>query len=189
MKLILLALGVASAFVPPATLQQLSRASVAPTSEVTMFSGNSKSSPKSTPKAAAAPAKKGGFNLFGKTPASPTKPTVSAKAKPLSPGSNYPTTKNIQFQKSGFGTFVQKFQLAKGKSKYGVPIFLPNGNVNPAYLAAERKDLMEQSKKNTKTAEAKRKALVSKKQFELADYVRAKIGNVGSGKDFYQSGR
>ena len=28
----------------------------------------------------------------------------------------------------------------KGKSKYGMPIFLPNGNVNPAYLAAERKE-------------------------------------------------
>ena len=27
-----------------------------------------------------------------------------------------------------------------GKSKYGMPIFLPNGNINPAYLAAERKD-------------------------------------------------
>ena len=38
-------------------------------------------------------------------------------------------------------------------------------------------------------AEAKRKALISKKSFELADYVRKKIGNVGSGKDYYQSGR
>ena len=27
-----------------------------------------------------------------------------------------------------------------GKSKYGMPIFLPNGNINPAYLAAERKE-------------------------------------------------
>merc|ERR1712157_645117 len=72
-------------------------------------------------------------------PASPTKPKVTAKAKPLSPGSNYPTTSNIQTQSSGFGSFVQKFQLASGKSKYGVPIYLPNGNINPAYLAAERK--------------------------------------------------
>lgn len=70
-----------------------------------------------------------------------------------------------------------------------MPIFLPNGNVNPAYLAAERKELMEASKKNTKTAEAKRKALISGKSFELADYVRKKIGAVGSGKDYYQSGR
>ena len=109
--------------------------------------------------------------------------------RPLSPGSNYPSTKNIQQQRSGFGTFVQKFQLAKGKSKYGVPVFLPNGNVNPAYLAAERADLREASKRNTKTSEAKRKSLVAKKNFELADYVRKKIGDVGSGQEFYQSGR
>merc|ERR1712078_537755 len=99
-------------------------------------------------------AKKGGFvNPFLKGPASPTKPVVKPNAKPLSPGSNYPTTKNIQTQRSGFGTFVQKFQLAKGKSKYGVPIFLPNGNINPAYLAKEREEQRSMSKKNTKTAE------------------------------------
>ena len=28
-----------------------------------------------------------------------------------------PTTKNIQYQRNGFGTFVQKFQLSKGQSK------------------------------------------------------------------------
>ena len=28
-----------------------------------------------------------------------------------------PTTKNIQYQRNGFGTFVQKFQLSKGNSK------------------------------------------------------------------------
>ena len=100
-----------------------------------------------------------------------------------------PATNNIQTQKNGFGTFVQKFQLSKGKSKYGVPIFLPNGNVNPAYLAAERADSRAASKRNTKAAEAKRKNLISKKSFELADYVRKKVGEVGSGKDYYQSGR
>merc|ERR1711918_265710 len=96
---------------------------------------------------------------------------VAKNARPLSAGSNYPTTKNIQTQRNGFGSFVQKFQTVSGKSKYGVPIFLPNGNVNPAYLAAERKE-----------AAAKVKKLISKKEFELADYVRKKIGNVGSGK-------
>ena len=178
--LLLLSLGLASAFMPPATVH---RAAVASSSEVTMFMGSGKSTPKK-----AAPAKKGS-GLFGAGKASPTKPTVTNKARPLSPGSNYPSTKNIQTQKSGFGAFIQKFQLASGKSKYGMPIFLPNGNVNPAYLAAERAEARTASKKNTATAEAKRKALVSKKQFELADYVRKKIGDVGSGKDFYQSGR
>merc|ERR1719199_2368119 len=137
-----------------------------------MFSGSGKSSPK---KAAPKPAGKKLGNIFGGAPASPTKPTVTNKAKPLSPGSNYPTT--------------QKFQTVKGKSKYGVPIFLPNGNVNPAYLAAERKEAQAMSKKNQQTSEAKRKALIFKKEFELADYVRKKIGNVGSGKDYYSSGR
>ena len=76
-----------------------------------------------------------------------------------------------------------------GKSKYGVPIFLPNGNVNPAYLAAERKDMAAQSKKNMQQAEVKRKNLINGGAFELADYIKKKIGEVGSGKDYYQSGR
>jgi len=100
-----------------------------------------------------------------------------------------PSTSNIQKQANGFGAFVQKFQKASGKSKYGMPIFLPNGNVNPAYLAAERAEARAQSTKNTKAAEAKRKNLIGKKSFELADYVRKKVGEVGSGKDYYQSGR
>jgi len=90
--------------------------------------------------------------MMGAKKASPTKPTPGSK--PLSPGSNYPATKNIQTQSNGFGTFVQKFTLAKGKTKYGVPVFLPNGNVNPAYLAAERKEMAAQSKNNRKTRES-----------------------------------
>lgn len=100
-----------------------------------------------------------------------------------------PSTNNIQKQANGFGSFVQKFQKTSGKSKYGMPIFLPNGNVNPAYLAAERAEARSQSTKNTKAAEAKRKSLIGKKSFELADYVKKKVGEVGSGKDYYQSGR
>ena len=46
-----------------------------------------------------------------------------------------------------------------------------------------------QSKNNQKTAEVKRKNLISKKDFELSDYVRKRVGEVGSGKDYYQSGR
>jgi len=129
------------------------------------------------------------MQLFGGKRASPTKPVVKKGAKPLSPGSNYPATKNIQKQASGFGTFLQKFQKAEGKSKYGMPIFLPNGNVNPAYLAAERKEMAATKKKNILETEKKRKGLIAAGQFELADYVRKKIGNVGSGKEYYESGR
>jgi len=167
-----LCLGLASAFVPPTSMQQMTRVSVTPSANVEMMVGRK-------------PLKL----ASGAAGASPTKPQVGNKAKPLAPGSNYPTTKNIQTQSNGFGTFVQKFQTVTGKSKYGVPIFLPNGNVNPAYLAAERKEAAEIKKKNRQATEAKRKGLVSSKSFELADYVRKKIGEVGSGKDYYQSGR
>jgi len=116
---------------------------------------------------------------------------VDRNARPLSPGSNYPTTKNIQTQRNGFGTWLQKFETTgKGKkSKYGMPIFLPNGNVNPAYLAAERKDIAAKKKLNMKATEAKRKKLIANDQFELAGYIRKAIGNVGSGKEYYQSGK
>jgi hypothetical protein len=118
------------------------------------------------------------------------KSAIQSEGRASNRGGPYQANKkNIQTQRNGFGNFVQKFQLASGKSKYGVPIFLPNGNVNPAYLAAERKDLQTKSKLNTKSAEAKRKALISGKKFELADYVRKAIGPVGSGSDYYQSGR
>jgi len=158
-----LCIGLASAFVPPATMQPLS-VRAASVVDVSMMARN-------PPKA------------------SPTKPTVGKNARPLSPGSNFPTTKNIQRQKSGFGSFVQRFQTVSGKSKYGMPIFLPNGNINPAYLAAERKEMAAQSKKNTSEAEKKRKKLIAKGEFELADYIKKKIGGVGSGEDYYQSGR
>lgn len=111
------------------------------------------------------------------------------KPAPLSPGSNYPSTKNIQTQGNGFGTFVQKFQLASGKSKYGVPVFLANGNVNPAYLKAEREEMSKIKAQNRAASEKKRKGLIAGKSFELADYIRKKIGEVGSGSDYYQSGR
>jgi len=114
---------------------------------------------------------------------------IKVEDRPDNRGNPYDSKKNIQLQRSGFGSFVQKFQTTKGKSKYGVPIFLPNGNINPAYLKAERADMQAQSKKNTAAAEKKRKGLIAKKQFELADYVRKKIGAVGSGVDYYQSGR
>jgi hypothetical protein len=166
MKLVVIALsalGLASAFTPPASV---ARASVSSSANVQMFVGKSSNQPK----------KQG------------AKGVLTSKPAPLSPGSNYPTTKNIQTQGNGFGSFVQKFQTVK-KSKYGVPIFLPNGNINPQYLAKEREDMRTQSKANTKAAEAKRKKLIDKKEFELADYVRKKIGDVGSGSDYYQSGR
>jgi len=116
--------------------------------------------------------------------------TIKEGSRAANRGGPYQTNKkNVQTQRNGFGTFVQKFQTVSGKSKYGVPIFLPNGNVNPAYLAAERKDIQAQSKKNSQATEAKRKNLIKNKSFELADYIRKAVGPVGSGKDYYQSGR
>merc|ERR1719198_2759095 len=144
-KLVLaVSLGAAAAFVPPTSMQQLTRATVSSSADVEMFMGK-----KGTPKSTATSAASG--------------------ARPLSPGSNYPGTKNIQTQANGFGTFLQKFQLAGGKSKYGVPIFLPNGNVNPKYLALEREEQRAQSKKNTQAAEAKRKKLIAKKNTQAAE--------------------
>ena len=85
--------------------------------------------------------------------------------------------------------YVLAPQTVNGKSKYGVPIFLPNGNVNPAYLAAERKEMAAVKAKNMKAVEAKRKGLIGKGAFELADYIKKAVGEVGSGKEYYQSGR
>lgn len=127
--------------------------------------------------------------LFGSGRASPTKPVVGSRAKPLSPGSNYPSTKNIQKQASGFGSFLPQFQRTSGKTKYGMPIFLESGAVNPKYLAAERAAAVQQKRQNIQQSEAKRKKLVANNQFELADYVRKAIGNVGSGKEYYESGK
>merc|ERR1719396_100038 len=138
--------GLTSAFVPPASVPGVQRVAVSRTADISMG------------------AKKGLFN-FGQ-PASPTKPKVTSKAAPLSPGSNYPSTKNIQTQSNGFGTFLQKFQTVSGKSKYGMPIFLPNGNINPAYLAAERKEQAAVKAKNIQATGAKVKKLIAKKDFE-----------------------
>jgi len=117
------------------------------------------------------------------------RPQVTQKAKPLSPGSNYPSTKNIQKQASGFGSFLQRFQKTEGKSKYGMPIFLPNGNINPKYLAAERAEMAANQKLNMKAEAAKTKKMKAKGTFFLDDYIRKKVGNVGSNKEYYQSGR
>merc|ERR1719486_578708 len=101
LKVLVLCLGAASAFVAPASMQQQSR-----TSAVSMMARNP-------------------FQSSG------GKPKPEKNARPLSPGSNYPTTKNIQTQRNGIG--------------------------NPAYLAAERKDMAEKSKRNTMAIENKRK--------------------------------
>jgi len=101
-------------------------------------------------------------------------------AKPNSVSANYPTNKgkNIQIQNNGFGNFINPFQMAKGKSKYGMPVFLPNGNINPAFLAAERKDMNLQRKKNIKAEAAKVKKMKAARTWLLEDFIRYDIGEV-----------
>merc|ERR1712113_862020 len=47
---------------------------------------------------------------------------AAKKPKPLSPGSNYPSTKNIQTQKSGFGNFLPKFEMVSTHAASPGPI-------------------------------------------------------------------
>merc|ERR1719453_1712568 len=80
-----------AAFVPPATMQPLTRTTAA--ADVTMMARN-------PPKA------------------SPTKPVVTKGAVPLSPGSNYPTTKNIQTERKDMQSQSKKnMQQAEAKRK------------------------------------------------------------------------
>jgi hypothetical protein len=151
-----------------------------------LFTSRGSSSPKKRPTSTAArrpaPQPKA-------APKRPERLPFRVEDRPSNRGNPYDNQKNIQTQKSGFGNFVQRFQTVDKKSKYGVPIFLSNGNINPAYLAAERKDEKAQKVRNITQAEKKRKGLISAGAFELADYVKKKIGPVGSGKDYYESGR
>mgnify|MGYP004091393039 CR=1 FL=1 len=124
-------LAASSAFVQPATLNVARAASLTTLSEPTMgFFDNLQ--PKRSGAVGGKPAQAG------------------PKVSPLSPGSNYPGTKNLQEQSYGFGAFRQKFQTREGKSAYGVPIFDKKGNVNPAYLAKERAEMAKKSKNNVK---------------------------------------
>merc|ERR1719428_811578 len=163
-------LGFATAFVP-ASIPAMARPAVA-LSDVSMmarqpFRRDSAAPADSLGRKLAARPKKGRDKVF-----------------PLSAGSNYPTTNNIQIQRNGFGTWLQKFQTIKsGKggssSKYGVPIFLKNGNVNPAYLAAERKEMDEARQRNLRVLNAKRKKLLATDSYTLASYLQKEIGEVG----------
>merc|ERR1711972_418542 len=106
-------------------------------------------------------------------------PTMAQKkaAKPTAKPGPWPSAKdNIMTQASGFGSWLQKFQRLDKKSKYGVPIFDDNGNINPAYLAAERKELAAKKKQNIAAAETKRKGLIAKKDFTIMDYLTNNIG-------------
>eukprot|EP00304_Pavlova_gyrans_P002254 CAMPEP_0206039970 /NCGR_PEP_ID=MMETSP1466-20131121/5095_1 /ASSEMBLY_ACC=CAM_ASM_001126 /TAXON_ID=44452 /ORGANISM="Pavlova gyrans, Strain CCMP608" /LENGTH=83 /DNA_ID=CAMNT_0053414629 /DNA_START=157 /DNA_END=408 /DNA_ORIENTATION=+ len=71
----------------------------------------------------------------------------------------------------------------KGK-KYGVPVFLPNGNVNPAYLAAERKVQNENKKKNFAKFEKIKAKQIKKKVYDISDYIKKNIGNIYE-KDYF----
>ena len=53
----------------------------------------------------------------------------------------------------------------------------------------ERKENEMAKKNNRKTLTARRKQMESKGTFLLDSYIEKKIGNVGSGKAYYQSGK
>ena len=152
-------LAASSAFVQPATLNVARAASLTTLSEPTMgFFDNLQ------------PKRSGAVGGAVKKQAGP-------KVSPLSPGSNYPGTKNLQEQSYGFGAFRQKFQTRDGKSAYGVPIFDKKGNVNPAYLAKERAEMAKKSKNNVKNLAKRRNEMISKGTYLQSSYVEKKIGN------------
>ena len=152
-------LAASSAFVQPATLNVARAASLTTLSEPTMgFFDNLQ------------PKRSGAVGGAVKKQAGP-------KVTPLSPGSNYPGTKNLQEQSYGFGAFRQKFQTREGKSAYGVPIFDKKGNVNPAYLARERAEMAKKSKNNVKNLAKRRNEMISKGTYYQSSYVEKKIGN------------
>ena len=152
-------LAASSAFVQPATLNVARAASLTTLSEPTMgFFDNLQ------------PKRSGAVGGGVKKQAGP-------KVTPLSPGSNYPGTKNLQEQSYGFGAFRQKFQTRDGKSAYGVPIFDKKGNVNPAYLAKERAEMAKKSKNNVKNLAKRRNEMISKGTYYQSSYVEKKIGN------------
>ena len=151
-------LAASSAFVQPATLNVARAASLTTLSEPTMgFFDNLQ--PKRSGAVGGKPAQAG------------------PKVTPLSPGSNYPGTKNLQEQSYGFGAFRQKFQTREGKSAYGVPIFDKKGNINPAYLAKERAEMAKKSKNNVKNLAKRRNEMISKGTYYQSSYVEKKIGN------------
>lgn len=65
-----------------------------------------------------------------------------------------------------------------GGKKYGVDVFLPSGNVNPAYLAAERKEKAEAKKKNFAKFQAIKAKQMAKKTYDIADVIKQRIGNI-----------
>ena len=60
-----------------------------------------------------------------------------------------------------------------------MPVFLKNGDINPAFLAAEREEIRKASQNNCAKLEKKRKKLVSSDSYTLASYLRKEIGEVG----------
>jgi len=65
-----------------------------------------------------------------------------------------------------------------GGKKYGVNVFLPSGNVNPAYLAAEAKAKAAAKKQNFAKFEKIKAKQMAKKTYDIADYIKKRIGLV-----------
>lgn len=62
--------------------------------------------------------------------------------------------------------------------KYGVNVFLPSGNINPAYLAAERKFKAQAKKENFAKFEKIKAKQIAKKTYDISDFIKDRIGNI-----------
>ena len=108
-----------------------------------------------------------------------------AKPKLLSPGSNYPTTKNIQKQPAAARSCrSSRWRRASRVRHADLPAQRQH---QPGVPRGGAPEMAKTKVNNRKTLTARRKQMESKGTFLLDSYIEKKIGNVGSGKAYYWS--